>query len=90
MNERELAALEHAAAGELAYHTGRWGGPAGYRWRGSDGAESGILPQSESLVLDGLAGHGLIATERSLGPLPRKVLLTPIGLAVLAGRRQAA
>lgn len=89
MNDRELQALEHTAAGELLFHKG-WGGAVGYRWRGPDGTEAGAVPTWETEALDHLAGCGLIAIEPRLGPSDRRVLLTPTGAIALHGLPQAA
>lgn len=90
MNIQELTALQHVAAAELLFHRGTWGGPAGYRWRGPDGAEAGQVPQPETDALDRLADLGLIRAERRFGPLDRNVSLTPTGLAALGSQAEAA
>lgn len=90
MNSQELTVLQQVAADELLFHRGTWGGPAGYRWRGPDGAEAGQVPQRDTDVLDRLADLGLIRAERRLGPLDRKVSLTPAGLAALGSPAKAA
>jgi len=83
MNDQELSALGYAAANELLFHGGTWGGPPGYRWRGQDGAAAGLVPQWATDILDALARRGLIRTERRLGPLDVGVTATPSGLAIL-------
>lgn len=83
MDSSERTALEHVAAGGVVFHPGTWGGAAGYRWRGFDGAAAGAVPGWEDGVLDRLAGRGLIAVERRLGPLERNVAPTAAGWAVL-------
>lgn len=90
MNDSELIALRQVAANEVLFHPGTWGGPEGYRWRGPDGAEAGVMPQWKTDVLDRLATLGLVRTERRLGPLDRLLLLTPAGVATLAGPAAAA
>lgn len=89
MNDRELQALEHTAAGELLFHRG-WGAAAGYRWCGPDGTEAGAVPHWESDALDHLAGCGLIAIEPRLGRADRRVRLTPTGATALHGLPLAA
>jgi hypothetical protein len=32
MDDRARRALEEVASGHVEFHTGAWGGPAGYRW----------------------------------------------------------
>ena len=83
MNDQKYTALCQVAANELLWHRGAWGGPPGYRWRGPDGAEAGVVPQAATDALDGLAHQGLIATERRLGPLHARVTITPAGRAAL-------
>lgn len=90
MTDRELLSLRDAAAGELLFHTGQWGGPPGYRWRGPDGDEAGQVPQWEAEELDLLLARGLITVERRLGPFDRPVRATPAGLSVLGDRTTAA
>lgn len=90
MTDRELLPLLHAAAGELLFHTGQWGGPPGYRWRGPDGAEAGQVPPWESEELDRLRARGLISVERRLGPFDRPINATDEGLAALAASKTAA
>lgn len=89
MNSRELQALEHTAAGELLFHRG-WGASAGYRWCGPDGTEAGAVPPSEADALDQLACSGLITIEPRLGPVDRRVFLTPTGATALHGLAHAA
>lgn len=89
MNDRELQALEHTAAGKLLFHRG-WGPAAGYRWCGPDGTEAGAVPHWESDALDHLAGCGLIAIEPRLGPADCRVRLTPTGATALHGLPLAA
>ncbi|MGH3951318.1 MAG: hypothetical protein ACRDSE_19735 [Pseudonocardiaceae bacterium] len=90
MTDRELLPLRHAAAGELLFHTGRWGGPAGYRWRGPDGTEAGLVPPWETEELDRLHDRGLISVERRLGPSDRPITATEAGIAALTTSVQAA
>jgi hypothetical protein len=90
MNENQLQALRHVAANEVLFHRGTWGGPQGYRWRGPDGAEAGLVPQWESDALDTLASRSLIKAERRRGPLDRGVTITPTGAAALGTLREAA
>ncbi|GLY67762.1 hypothetical protein [Amycolatopsis taiwanensis] len=90
MNDHELNALQHVAADEVLFHPGTWGGPAGYRWRGPDGTEAGLVPQPETDVLERLANLGLVTPERRLGPLERPVHLTKAGAAALAPLSAAA
>lgn len=90
MTDRELLPLQHAAAGELLFHTGRWGGPAGYRWRGPDGTEAGQVPAWEATELDRLHDRGWIAVESRLGPFDRPIKATPQGIAALTTWERAA
>ncbi|GAA5122608.1 hypothetical protein [Haloechinothrix salitolerans] len=83
MTDRELEPLHDAAAGNLLFHTGRWGGPAGYRWRGPDGDEAGLVPSWQELELDRLRGLGLVVIEPGRGPFDRKVTVTERGIAAL-------
>lgn len=90
MNHHEQELLRQAADGELLYHKGTWGGPAGYRWRGPDGTEAGIVPPWEEDHLDALADRGLISIERKLGPHDCRVTSTSAGWAALEARSRAA
>lgn len=83
MTEQELSALSYVAANQVLFHQGAWGGPPGYRWRGQDGAEAGLVPPWATDVLDALARRELIRTERHLGPLDVGLTLTPSGTAAL-------
>ncbi len=83
MTDRELARLQDVAEGKLLFHTGRWGGPAGYRWRGPDGAEAGTVPPWQEVELDRLRDLGLIAIETRRGPFDRLVTITAHGLSAL-------
>ncbi|MQA64091.1 MAG: hypothetical protein GEU86_22145 [Actinophytocola sp.] len=83
MTDRDLIPLQDVAAGNLLFHTGRWGGPAGYRWCGPDGEEAGQVPGWEEVQLDRLRTLGLIAIETRRGPFDRKVTVTAQGLAEL-------
>jgi hypothetical protein len=89
MNGYERTALELVAADGVVFHPGTWGGPEGYRWRGKDGAAAGEMPGWENDHLDRLASQGLIATQRRLGPLERRVAVTPAGWAALGVVRLA-
>ncbi|MFD9895028.1 hypothetical protein ACFWY9_37260 [Amycolatopsis sp. NPDC059027] len=84
MNDQELDALRYVAADEVLFHRGTWGGPAGYRWRGPDGAEAGVVPQWTAEVLDGLRGRGLIATQPGLGALDVGITVTAAGTDALS------
>ena len=90
MNDEQLTALQHVANNAILFHRGTWGGPPGYRWRGQDGAEAGLVPPQESDALDRLARRSLITTEQRLGPLDRGVTITAAGAAALEGLAQAA
>lgn len=83
MDDKTLLPLHHAADGELLFHTGRWGAPPGYRWRGPDGDEAGQVPFWEADELDRLRELGLIAVEARRGPAHRRVTATPRGMALL-------
>jgi hypothetical protein len=80
MDERTLHALAQVASGDVEFHTGAWGGPAGYRWRGVAGGS----PIPWDGVLERLEAKHLIAVEPRLGPLERRVRVTPDGIALLA------
>jgi len=84
MKHDELIALRQVADRQVLFHAGTWGGPAGYRWRGSDGAEAGQVPQWHMEVLDRLASQGMIAIERRRGPLDREITVTSVGTEKLA------
>lgn len=79
MDDRARLALEHVASGHVEFHTGAWGGPAGFRWRGVDGG----APISWHDVLERLEARRLIEIEHRLGPLERRVSVTTDGIAVL-------
>lgn len=83
MKDYELTALRQVADREVLFHAGTWGGPAGYRWRGSDGAEAGLVPQSHADTLDRLSKLGMITPERRLGPLDRELTVTRTGTEAL-------
>lgn len=89
MTDRELIPLQHAAAGKLVFHTGRWGGSAGYRWCDQDGCGVGEVALWESDALDRLQGEGLIAIEHRNGPLERRVRVTEVGRSALSEQRDA-
>ncbi|HET9138842.1 hypothetical protein [Actinophytocola sp.] len=82
MTKNELNALRHVAAGMVLFHNGLWGGPAGYRWAGGDGASAGQVPQWESEILNLLECRGLITISPTLGARDMPVVVTP------AARRQ--
>lgn len=86
MKNDELTALRQVADREVLFHAGTWGGPAGYRWRGSDGAEAGLVPQPQAETLDRLTKLGMITPERRLGPLDRELTVTRTGTEVLENR----
>jgi hypothetical protein len=86
MKHDELTALRQVADREVLFHAGTWGGPAGYRWRGSDGAEAGLVPQPQTETLDRLTKLGMITPERRLGPLDRELTVTPTGTEALEQR----
>jgi len=79
MDDKALQALEQVASGHVEFHTGAWGGPAGYRWRGV----SSWVPSTWERVLERLEAKRLIAVEQRLGPLERVVSITSDGLAAL-------
>jgi len=79
MDDRALHALEQVASGDVEFHTGAWGGPAGYRWRGV--ACGGPIPWDG--VLERLEAKHLITIEHRLGPLERRVRVTSDGIALL-------
>lgn len=79
MDDRARQALEQVASGHVEFHTGAWGGPAGYRWRGTDGG----APISWDGVLERLEARRLIVVEQRLGPLERRVSVTLDGMAAL-------
>ncbi|SDD10434.1 hypothetical protein [Actinokineospora iranica] len=90
MTEQERQALRHVAAGQLLYHTGLWGGPAGYRWRGQDGSEAGVVSPWETQALYSLTSGGLIAVEARTDPFARRVRITAAGMSMLGELAQAA
>jgi hypothetical protein len=77
MDDKALQALEQVASGHLEFHTGAWGCPAGYRWRG------GGVPTMWESILERLEAKQLIAVEQRRGPLERTVNITSDGLAAL-------
>ena len=80
MDDRALEALRQVACGHVEFHTGAWGGPAGYRWRGVAGG----VPNTWDNELERLEAQHLIAIEHRLGPLERRVNVTSHGLAALS------
>jgi hypothetical protein len=78
MDDEARRALAQVASGHVEFHTGAWGGPAGYRWRGA----AGVMPLG--CVLERLEAKHLIAVEPRLGPLERRVTVTSDGIAALA------
>lgn len=84
MVEQRGRLLTYAAQGRLLFHTGLWGGPAGYRWCGSDGMEAGLVSPAETEVLDQLVYRGLISVVPQRGPAYRRVVVTPAGRTALA------
>lgn len=78
MDDKALHALEQVASGHVEFHTGAWGGPAGYCWRGA-----GSVPNTWDYVLARLEAKHLIAIEQRLGPLERRVSVTSDGAAAL-------
>jgi hypothetical protein len=81
MDDGALEALAQVASGHVEFHTGAWGGPAGYRWRGT----GTVVPSTWERILARLEAKRLIAVEHRLGPLERTVVITPDGLAALTG-----
>jgi len=81
MDDKALQALEQVASGNLEFHTGAWGCPAGYRWCGVGG---GSVPTTWESVLERLEAKRLIAVEQRRGPLERTVNITSDGLTALA------
>jgi hypothetical protein len=79
MDDRARQALEQVASGHVEFHTGAWGGPAGYRWRSAYGGG----PISWDGVLEQLEARRLIEVEQRLGPLERRVSVTSDGMAIL-------
>jgi hypothetical protein len=80
MNDRARQALEQVASGHVEFHTGAWGGPAGYRWQGAAG------PITWDDELERLEAKHLIVIEHRLGPLERRVSVTSHGIAALGTR----
>jgi hypothetical protein len=80
MDDRARKALEQVASGHVEFHTGAWGGPAGYRWRGGAGG----IPITWIGELEWLEANHLIAIEQRLGPLERRVNVTSHGIAALS------
>jgi hypothetical protein len=79
MDDRARQALEQVASGHVEFHTGAWGGPAGYRWHGVAGG----VPITWDGELERLEARRLIAIEQRLGPLERQVSITSRGIAAL-------
>jgi len=79
MDDRARRALEQVASGHVEFHTGAWGGPAGYRWSGVAGG----VPTTWDGEFERLEAKHLIAIEQRLGPLERRVRVTSDGLAAL-------
>ena len=79
MNDRARQVLEQVASGDVEFHTGAWGGPAGYCWRGA----AGRVPLAWDGELARLEASHLIAIEPRLGPLERRVSVTTDGMAAL-------
>jgi hypothetical protein len=77
MNDRARQALEQVASGHVEFHTGAWGGPAGYRWAGG-------VPIIWDGELERLEAKHLIVIEQRLGPLERRVSVTSHGIAALS------
>jgi len=86
MDDEARAALAQVASGHVEFHTGAWGGPAGYHWCG---VGSGV-PGTWECVLERLEAKHLIAVEQRLGPLERAVSITSDGLAALVVRSTTA
>jgi hypothetical protein len=80
MNDRARQALQQVASGHVEFHTGAWGGPAGYRWKGAAGG----VPIIWNGELERLEANHLIAIEQRLGPLERRVDVTSRGIAALS------
>jgi hypothetical protein len=80
MDDRARQALEEVASGHVEFHTGAWGGPAGYRWSGAAGG----VPNPWDGEFERLEARHLIAIEQRLGPLERRVSVTPDGIAALS------
>jgi hypothetical protein len=80
MDDKALQALEQVASGHVEFHTGAWGGHAGYRWCGV----GSVVPITWDGVLERLEAKHLIAIEQRLGPLERRVSITSDGIAALA------
>jgi hypothetical protein len=80
MDDRARQALEQVASGHVEFHTGAWGGPAGYRWRGV----AGVVPIIWDGELERLEAKHLIVIEQRLGPLERRVSVTSHGIAALS------
>jgi hypothetical protein len=79
MDDEALAALAQVASGHVEFHSGAWGGAAGYRWRGV----GSCVPSTWEGALERLAAKRLIAVEQRLGPLERTVSITSAGVAAL-------
>jgi hypothetical protein len=84
MTDNELRALRHAAQGEVLFHNGLWGGPAGYLWAAPDGSEAGHLPQWESEALQLLERRRLVTVRRAVGARELAVVATTAGLDALS------
>jgi hypothetical protein len=84
VTNEEIRALRHAAEGQVLFHNGLWGAPAGYRWSAPDGSSAGRVPQWESEVLDLLVRRGLIAVDPVTGARDGVLAATGAGLAALS------
>jgi hypothetical protein len=83
MTDHQNRFLNFAAEGRLLFHTGLWGGPAGYRWCGPDGDEAGRVSPWETDLLDQLVLRGMLHIEPQPGPAYRRVMVTAKGQAAL-------
>lgn len=84
MTDNELRALRHAAKGEVLFHNGLWGAPAGYLWASPDGSASGHLPQWESEALHLLERRRLVAVRSAVGARDLAVVATDAGVDALS------
>jgi hypothetical protein len=84
MTENELRALRHAVDGQLLFHNGLWGAPAGYRWAAPDGSCAGHVPQWECEALDLLERRRLILIRHGVGARDVPVVATGAGITALS------
>jgi hypothetical protein len=76
-------ALTHVAEGDVLFHNGLWGGPAGFVWADPDGTAAGRVPQWEGEVLMLAERRGWVAIGPGIGSHDAPVAVTDAGRAIL-------